>query len=190
MIVKVSDAPVTAEELLALPDSKSYELVDGKLVERHMGFESSWVGNQISERLNAHCRGHQLGWVAQADASYRCFPDRPNLVRKPDVSFVRRGRLPDEQLPRGHCTLPPDLAVEVVSPNDEAEEVEEKLSEYLGVGVALVWVVYPRTRTVYVYRRDGTANRLTEHHQLDGEVVVPGFTCPVHDIFPPPPATA
>jgi Uma2 family endonuclease len=186
MIVK----SVTPEDLLALPDSVSYELVDGTLVERHMGWESSWIGGQIIRRLNAHCSDKNLGWVAQADAGYQCFPDRPKLVRKPDVSFLRRGRLPGEQLPRGHCTIPPDLAVEVISPNDEAEEIEEKLSEYLGVGVALVWVIYPKTRTVYVYRPDGTANRLTDRQELSGEDVVPGFACPIRDLFPPlaPPA--
>lgn len=187
MIVKMSDAPVTPAELLALPDGKLYELVDGRPVEKKMGCESSWVGGQINRRLNAFCSDNRLGWVFQSDAGYQCFPHRPNLVRKPDVSFVRHGRLPGEQPPRGHCAIPPDLAVEVVSPNDEAEEVEEKLSEYLGAGVALVWVAYPRTRTVYVYRRDGTANRLTEAQELSGEDVVPGFSCPVRDLFPPPP---
>jgi Uma2 family endonuclease len=186
MIVKLTDELLTPEDLLALPDHKSYELVDGRLVERQMGWESSWIGAQINRRLNDYCAVHNLGWVAQSDAGYQCFPHRPKLVRKADVSFIRRGRLPGEQLPRGHCTIPPDLAVEVVSPNDEAEELEEKLTEYLGIGIPLIWVVYPRPRVVYVYRADGTVSRLTDTAELTGEDVLPGFVCPVRDLFPPP----
>src|SRR5262249_31147920 len=110
--------PFTPEDLLALPDGDSFELVNGHLVERHMGAESSWIGGELYRLIGTYCRENQSGWVWPADGSYQCFPDRPNLVRKPDVSFIRRGRLPGEQLPRGHIRIQPDLAVEVVSPKD------------------------------------------------------------------------
>jgi Uma2 family endonuclease len=121
----------------------------------------------------------------QADSGYQCFPHDPGLVRKPDVSFVRRGRFPGDVLPKGWATIPPDLAVEVVSPNDRAYELDEKLGDYRKVDVPLVWVIYPESRTVMVYRRDGSVSLLLEDDELSGEDVIPGFRCPIREIFPP-----
>src|SRR2546423_11512315 len=84
----------TAEDLLRLPNSINFELVDGQLVERKMGFESSWIGGQLFLLLAAYCNAHRLGWAAPADASFQCFADDPDRVRKPDVSFIRLDRLP------------------------------------------------------------------------------------------------
>ena len=74
----------TPDELLAMPDGKSYELVGGQLLERHMGIESSWVGGRLFARLERYCEEHQSGWVLQADSGYQCFPHDPGQVRKPD----------------------------------------------------------------------------------------------------------
>lgn len=175
----------TPDELLAMPDGKSYELVRGQLVERNMGIESSWVATRLVVRLGRHCEDHQLGWALQADSGYQCFPHDPGLVRKPDVSFVSRGRFPEDRLPRGWAQIPPDLAVEVVSPNDRVTQLEEKLEDYRKVGVPLVWVINPDSRSVMVYRRDGTVSRLLETDVLSGEDVLPGFQCPIREILPP-----
>ena len=98
------------------------------------------------------------------------------------------GRFPDEQLPPGHAHLAPDLAAEVVSPNDTYEEVDEKIEEYLRTGVRLVWVISPHNHTIRVYRANGSSHSLRENDELDGEDVLPGFRCPVRDLFPRPPA--
>jgi Uma2 family endonuclease len=177
---------VTPEELLAMPDGDSYELVDGRLVERHMGSWSSYVGSRLHLLLGGYCFEHALGWVWAADASYQCFPGHPNLVRKPDVSFIRAGRLPGERPPEGHTRIPPDLAVEVISPKDLAYEISERVEGYLGASVRLVWVVDPSVRTVLIYRSNGTIAGLRERDELDGEDVVPGFRCPVRELFRPP----
>jgi Uma2 family endonuclease len=178
-------ARYTPEELLEMPDGKNYELVAGQLVERNMGAESSWVGGELFVRLWQHCEKHKLGRLFPADNGYQCFPYDPGLVRKPDVSFIRHGRLPGDELPKGWVKIPPDLAVEVVSPGDLAYKLDEKLSDYQEVGVPLVWVIYPGSRTVIVYRGDGSASRLSEKDELSGEEVVPGFRCPVRELFPP-----
>jgi Uma2 family endonuclease len=123
------------------------------------------------------------------DAGYQLFPTSPYTVRKPDVSFVRYGRLPGEQPPPGYAKLAPDLAAEVISPNDFYEEVDEKIEEYLRAGVRLVWVISPRNHTIRVYRLDGTSQSLREADELSGEDVLPGFRCRVADLFPSPPAT-
>ena len=81
--------------------------------------------------------------------------------------------------------IPPDLVVEVVSPNDTVYELEEKLADYQKVEVALIWVVYPNSRTVLVYRADGSTSFLREDEELSGEDIIPGFRCSVREIFPP-----
>ena len=181
----VTKTHYTPEDLLDMPDGKSYELVGGRLVERNMGIESSWVGSRLLSRLDRFCEEQQIGWALQADSGYQCFPHDPGLVRKPDVSFVRRGRFPGDVLPRGWATIPPDLAVEVVSPNDRVYELEEKLGDYRKVDVPLVWVIYPESRTVLVYRHDGSVSLLQEDDELSGEDVIPGFRCLIRDILPP-----
>ncbi len=174
----------TPEDLLAMPDGKSYELVDGRLVERHKGSESSRVGTRLSTRLDGFCEEHGLGIVWGSDNGYQCFPHAPSLVRRPDVSFVRSGRLPGDVPPKGWVRIRPDLAVEVVSPRDLAGELEEKLSDYKKVDVSLIWVIYPEQRVVKVLRRLGPPSDLGEDDELSGEDVIPGFRCPVREILP------
>jgi Uma2 family endonuclease len=175
----------TPEDLLAMPDGKNYELVGGRLVERNMGIESSWVGSRLLARLDRFCEEHEIGWALQADSGYQCFPHDPGLVRKPDVSVVRYGRFPGGNLPKGWARIRPDLAIEVVSPNDTVYELEEKLGDYRSVGVPLVWVINPDSRTAMVHRRDGSVSLLQEDEELSGEEVIPGFHCRIREILPP-----
>src|SRR6516162_4998637 len=104
----------TPEELLSIPDGKCYELVDGRLVARNTGAESSEVDGNVYFQLRLFCRNHDLGIVWSADNGYQCNPHDPGLLRRPDISFVRRGRLPGDRSPDGWVKIPPDLAVEVV----------------------------------------------------------------------------
>lgn len=185
-----SEARYTSEELLALPDGDLYELVDGHLEERHVSGLSSFVGLKIGRLIMAHCEAGNLGWAFGADLGYRCFPSRPDTVRKPDASFIRQDRLTAEGLEEGFLGIAPDLAVEVVSPNDLAYEIERKVQDYLAAGVRLVWVVVPPSRTVRIARADGTFALLGAEDRLSGEDVLPGFECRVGDLFPPDRTTA
>lgn len=175
------------EDLLMMPDAKSYELVGGRLVERKSCYESSRIGARVGFLLGRATGGKGVGDVLGADASYQCFPDDPDKVRKPDVSFVRAGRVPEEQVRKGHIRVPPDLAVEVTSPNDLIDEVSDKVVEYLNAGVRLVWVIHPPTRRVCVHRPPGAAggpiSPLLDTDVITGEDVVPGFVCPVAEFF-------
>jgi Uma2 family endonuclease len=176
----------TPEDLLAMPDGKSYELVDDQLVERNMGAKSSRVGMRLASRLDRFCEEHDRGSVWPADNGFQCFPHAPGLVRKPDISFVKRGRLPGDDGPDGWIKIPPDLAVEVVSPNDSADMLEEKIEDYQKVGVSLVWVIYPDRRKARVFRLDGSTTVLSEDDELSGEDIIPGFRCPLREILPKP----
>jgi Uma2 family endonuclease len=178
----------TPEELLRIPDSQRYELVDGQLVENNKSFWASYVTGEILARLLGFCEAHQLGWVAGQGVGYQCFLAAPERVRRADVSFIRRDRLSLAQATaEGHLPIAPDLAVEVLSPNDLAYEVDAKVQDYLSAGVRLVWVVNPLARTIAVHRLGGTGTILRENDELNGEDVLPGFSCRVGDLFLPPP---
>ncbi|HZL35344.1 MAG TPA: Uma2 family endonuclease [Tepidisphaeraceae bacterium] len=180
-------ARITPEELLAMPDSVDYELVDGKLVERNMGLKSSAIAMRIGQRLLNFLDTQKAGHVFGSEAAFRCFPDDADKVRKPDVSFIRNGRLPGERDPDGYGYIAPDLVVEVISPNDKADEVDEKIQEYLTAGVPLIWIVHPKTRIVQIHRPPtsplGASTRLTESDTITGEDVLTGFSCPVAAFF-------
>jgi Uma2 family endonuclease len=180
-----TEARSTPEDLLALAGRGGHELVHGRLLEHKMGAESSGVGAEVLVLRGQHCKQHGLGRVLPADAGYQCFPHEPALLRKADVSFIREERIPGGRLPKGWAKFPPDLAVEVVSPNDIAEELEERLNDYRKAGVPLLWVIYPGSRTARVHRRDGSASYLTEDDDLSGEAIIPGFRCPIREILPP-----
>lgn len=192
----------TPEDLLTVPGGENFELVNGRLVERHrstpaeqveghMGFLSDQIAGRLFQRLANFCDEHPLGWALLPNSGgFQGFPGSPRLVRKPDVAFVSYGRFPDEELPLGHAQLAPDLAAEVVSPNDLYEEVDQKIEEYLRAGVRLIWVISPQNHTVRIHRANGSNHSLRENDELDGEDVVPGFRCRVGDLFPHPPTAA
>lgn len=175
----------TAADLLQMDDAKAYELADGRLERREMGTRSSWIGTEIVVRLRAFCNSNRLGWVFASDVGYQCFPDDAEKVRRPDISFIRFGRLPNEQLPEGHTPIAPDLAVEVLSPKDRIYKLERKIREYLSAGVRLVWIVNPDSRRVRIHRLDGPVSDLGGNETLEGESVLPGFSCRVGDLFEP-----
>ncbi|MBI4568483.1 MAG: Uma2 family endonuclease [Planctomycetes bacterium] len=176
---------VTPEQFLALEDGGAYELEDGVLVERNLGAALSWVTGRILLALAVFVDNGSRGWVFPSDTNYRCFPGHPDRMRKPDVSFVASGRFPDGRVPEGEITIAPDLVVEVTSPRDIYERVEQKAEEYLAAGVRLVWVVRPMLRSVRVCRADGSTVVLKESDRLDGGDVLPGFSVRVADLLPP-----
>jgi Uma2 family endonuclease len=188
MTTTALDRVFTPEGLLRMEDSVSYELVDGKLVQRHSGMLSSNIAARVAVSIGAFLHERGGGHVFGADAGYQCFPNAPSNVRKPDASFVRTGRFPGGKTPTGHCPIPPDLAVEVISPNDLAYDVDEKVNEYSDAGVPLVWVVSPPTRTVRIHRpraaARGPLSGLSAADVITGEDVLPGFSCTVAEFFP------
>ena len=171
----------TADSLLLMPDGERYELVDGQLVERDMGALSGWVGGEVFGRIREFACQHG-GWAFGDGVGYRCYRDDPDRVRKPDASFVQAGRM--ETLPEGWVTIPPDLVVEVISPNDVYYEVEAKIDEYLSAGVRLIWVVNPANQTVREIRPGRQIHEFRTEDELTGGEVLPGFSCLVRSLFP------
>lgn len=181
----VEEVSYTPDDLLTMPDGERFELVDGQLLEKEMGAESDWISMRIKKLIANFVDDHNRGFVFGAETGYMCFPGDRQLVRKPDGSFVASGRLPGNQIPRGHVTIAPDLAIEVISPNESYYTVDQKVHLYQDAGVRLIWVVNPDNRTIKVYaaERDYPIE-LNDADPLDGGDVLPGFTCAVRDIFP------
>lgn len=179
----------TPDDVLAMPHGERYELVDGQLVSTEMSGIAAWIASRINRRLGDVNDAQGLGAVLTSDASYQCFAEDPDRIRRPDVSFIHRSRMRPQYL-IGHIPIAPDLAVEVVSPNDLFFDVRRKAGEYMRAGVRLIWVVNPEEREVQVYRGNGTYQLVQNGESLDGEDVIPGFRCPLAEIFQPPPMDA
>ncbi len=189
MSIAAPVAEYTPEDLLKMPDANRFELIDGHLVERNMSMLATFVTARISRLLGNHCEDYRAGWVFSEGASYQCFPHAPGRVRRADISLFRgdRHNFEDLQL-EGHCRYAPDLAVEVVSPNDQMYEVHAKVQEWLDAGVQLVWVVNPLERLVEIHRATGGGTILKRNDEITGEEVIPGFHCPISEFFETPAA--
>src|SRR5262245_41336032 len=130
---------LTPADLLNISDGKNYELVDGELKERSVSLLSSWVGGNLHALVSVFCSENDEGMVWPADTGCQFLPDAPNTVRKPDVLFVRKSRIPADWQSQAFLRIAPDLAAEVISPNELAYDVDEKVLEYVRAGVRLVW---------------------------------------------------
>ncbi len=174
----------TAEDLERLPTSgKRLELVNGKVYEMAPAEgEHGEVAMNVGTFLNVHVRANGLGRVYAAETGFITNRD-PDTVLAPDAAFVTRNRLGIGASPQGFIPLVPDLVVEVVSPGDSRIEVDEKMTHWLQAGVRLAWAIHPSTRTADVYRPHADVRPLNEDDFLDGEDVMPGFSCRVGDLF-------
>lgn len=187
--VVADPAPGTATEqdLLRMVEREDrlVELVDGTLVEKPMGSKESLIASYLASALIQFTRPRKLGAVYGPDLTLKTNLGR---IRLPDVTFVSRadlpaGKLPDISVP----TMPPTLAVEVISESNTRKEMQLKLKEYFDSGSKLVWMIYPKTKTIAVFEQlqDEPTRTLTESDTLDGGTVLPGFTIPVSEIFEP-----
>ena len=174
--------PMTADDLLLMPDDGfRYELVRGEL--RKMspaGYDHGIYGGRIYASLAVYLAEKDLGEMPTSDTGYLLAEDH---VRVPDVSFINRRRAPDVGSEPGYFQGPPDLAVEVISPNDRLTDVAEKIKDYLEAGTLAVVVVNPRNRTVAVHRPSASPVTLTESDVVEIPEVIPGWALPVAGIF-------
>lgn len=169
---------LTADDFLA-SDHSGYELVNGIPEALNVGSLSSWLGGEIAFLIGVFIRAGKLGMVFPQETAIAIWPGDPTLVRKPDVMFVRAGKIQD--LDTAYVTVVPDLIVEVVSPNDTAERLELKLHEYRRAGVPLIWVIHPEPETAYEYRLGQPGVEKTG--TLDAAPVLPGFVLDLTALF-------
>lgn len=178
----------TAAQLLELREPGfRHELVRGELRRMsHAGWWHGAVAAKIGHLLALHVHAKRLGLLFAAETGFWLEHD-PDTVRCPDVAFVTMARVPTSRSP-GYFDGPPDLAVEVTSPNDSYAAVHEKALFWIARGTRLCWVVEPVGGRVTVDRPDGTQCTLGGDDELTGGDVLPGFAVRVRDLFPAEPA--
>jgi Uma2 family endonuclease len=167
----------------AAMDEPLYEVVRGERRELPpMGAFEVSLGSCLGRFLGNFASQHRLGLVVVEvlfvlDAEL-------NLKRRPDVAFVSYGRWPTQTIPRTEAwNVVPDLAVEIISATNLAEEIDNKLTDYFAAGVTLVWVIFPESRRVYVYTAPKQVRVLDGGDELDGGDVLPGFRLPIAALY-------
>ena len=173
---------ITAEELYSSPQRERHELVRGALLlHEPPGGSHGRIAVRIAHLLHTHVERYRLGTVL-VESGY-VLRRGPDTVRGPDVSFVSAARLLPERIPDQFIDIAPDLAVEVLSPEDRARDVEDRVADYLTAGTRCVWLVDPRRREIIVRRAAGADAILRVDDELDGSDAVPGFRCGVAEVF-------
>ena len=187
MSTVISTPPMTTEEMLALPeDGVDRELIRGQLREKPMTAHDRWhsrAESRIGTELETWrwARPEPRGEVVSGEAGFRLSRD-PDSTVGIDVAYVSAevaAREPDAAYFEG----PPVLAVEILSPSDTLEDIDEKVELYLEMGVAIVWVVHPRFRTVTVYRPVHDPVMFSGTQELTAEPHLPGFRVTVDRLF-------
>ncbi len=173
---------ITADELSAMGDIGRCELIRGNLIMMSpAGYQHGDIAQNIAFHLSAFVRKHKLGKVLAAETGFVLEQD-PDTVRAPDVSFIRKDRLPAADLVKFFKGAP-DLAVEVLSPDDRAGQVIRKVGDWLTAGALSVWVVSPKKRTITAYRADQSIAIYQDGDTIRNDPAVPGFKMKIAKAF-------
>ena len=172
---------VTAEQLLAQGNADRCELIRGEIVPMTPASPGHGrIASRLDTRLRNYVEARSLGEVYGGDVGFHIERD-PDTVRAPDIAFVRAERAAEEP-ERGFFPGPPDLAVEVVSPDDRLSEAMAKVQDWLAAGCEAVWLVDPATQRVTIFRT-GQTTVLKAGDTLTGGDLLPGFALPVAELF-------
>jgi Uma2 family endonuclease len=176
------------EPISVVNDDELYEVIDGKRVRTPpMGVFAVWIASELHSHLAYFARTQGVGRAITEALFHLSAPI--NRDRRPDVAFVSYQRwAKNRPIPStdNAWDVVPNLAAEVVSPTDSAEDLEQKISEYFRAGVQLVWVVYPMQSKIHVYQSPTQITVLTKADVLDGGTVVPGFKLALAELFTEP----
>jgi Uma2 family endonuclease len=180
---------VTLKDLLSLGGDAQVEVFNGEIVLMSpVGVLHHIIVSNILQILYAYVSVHEIGTVFPDGLLY--LMDGPAKRLKdsfvPDVSFIRNDNVPTNwDISKPHPGTP-NLAVEVVSPGDDANKLQNKIRTYLDKGTEQVWVVYPETKEVYHYRREGTPELVRiyrEHEKIDADALFPGLDLSLDMVF-------
>lgn len=179
----VAQRLLTAEEFWQSSlNTKRAELIRGEVIETMPpGGRHAEVAGAIVTLLRLWIK-KGVGGFAGVEAGFT-LKHKPDTLRAPDVAYVRAERIASGRVPEGFWSIAPDLAVEVISPSETADEIREKVRDFLAAGTPLVWIVYPRTQEVVAHTPDGLARTYSEEDALEHPNVLPGFSCKVTELF-------
>lgn len=175
---------MTADEFLEhAPQDKRSELVHGEVLEMAPASEEHGdIAGNIFAALHNFARKNKLGKVYAAETGF-VLAHNPDTVRAPDAAFVSAARLGSGTRRGVFFEGAPDLAVEVASPSESAEDIQDKVIDYLTAGTRMVLDLHPRSKTITVYRSLDNIRVLTLRDTLDGGDVLPGFSALLEEIF-------
>src|SRR5579883_512929 len=170
-------------------DEALYEFIDGQRVEMPpMSIRAVTVVGRLFAQLNWFAASNRLGEAFIEMLIAVPVPDDEGRNRRPDVCFISASALATaapEDPDANAWKVVPDLAVEVTSPSDRAEDQREKVVEYLRLGVRCVWVVYPKLGLVDVYEPQGAVRTFGPGGVLPGDPVLPGLEIRLDELFRP-----
>jgi Uma2 family endonuclease len=179
---------MTADEFFNSPYAEGFELINGKVVSKSRGFETDMpigakhgaVTDGLESRMSYFVRKNKLGRVFAAETGFIL---AEGTVRGIDIAFVGNENIAKFGIPDSFFPCAPDLAVEVISPGNSVEEIQDKIEQYLAAGTTLVWIVYPKRKMVHVHRQSNVIKVLRENDELTGEDVLPDFKVKLSEIF-------
>ena len=179
-------SPLTEEEYVKTLTSDTvnlYEVIDGIVVEKKsMGALETALATELAFFLQLFVREHSIGLVV-TEMLFTLDENR-RLRRRPDTAFVSYARWPEASVPHAESwNVVPDLAVEVVSPSNTAEEIDAKIVDYFAAGVKLLWFIFPDTGRVHVYTSANESRILERSETLTGGEVLQGFELPIEKLF-------
>lgn len=182
----VSGRLYTADDLLrisSIDDAHRYELIRGELIVMSLaGSEHGAIAMRLGGRMQTFVEDQNLGEVFAAETGFK-LAENPDIVRGPDLAFVCREHLPEGRIPQSYFPGAPDLAVEVVSPNDNPGKVNDKIQMWLHYGAQVIWSIEPKTHSVTIYSADGDVKVLRVGDRLEDEALLPGFSYPIANLF-------
>lgn len=170
---------MTATTQLALDDDLDYEIVDGEREVKMAGAKHGEICARLTVELGIYLKQNQIGQLYNGNTTFQVGANE----RMPDVSFVSTARIPENGSPSGKWDIPPDLAIEVISPNDVWEKVNRKVREYFAAGTQQVWLVSQDAEEVMIYDSPTQIKVVTTGEDLTSEALLPGFKCRVADLF-------
>jgi Uma2 family endonuclease len=179
---------MTADEFFDSPYAEGFELINGKVVSKRGGTEINMptgakhgaVTDELESRISYFVRENKLGKVFAAETGFIL---AEGTVRGIDISFVGNEKITKFGIPESFFPCAPDLAVEVISPGNTFDEIQDKIEQYLAAGTKLVWIVYPKRKMVHIHRQSNVIKVLRENDELTGEEVLPDFKVRLTEIF-------
>ena len=194
VLEKITEEKMTADEFFDSPYSKGFELIDGVVVPKGTSPENlsekenlmptgtlhGVVTGRLTAYLTVYVIENGLGETCAAETGFRL---APKTVRGSDIAFITKEKLEIFGVPINFFPVAPDLAVEVISPSNTYDEIQDKIEKYFNGGTKLVWIVDPKRYKIFVHRPDNTVALLNKSDVLDGEDVIPNFQIPLEKIF-------
>lgn len=173
---------MTATTQVAFDTDREFEIIDGQLEEKEMaGALHGGVTARLLVKLGNYLETEGVGDLYTPDTTFKIGKNE----RLPDIGFVSSDRVPEDGEPIGIWEIAPDLAIEVVSPNDVWGKVDRKVEDYFRAGVREVWLVSPENKKIVIYHSPTHTTILTENDELTSETLLPGFRCQVGELFQP-----